>query len=168
MPGFDNRYPWLYRIAQAPMLSAAQKKDAQRIAKRIGDSTGLSCAFNSRTGDLFFYYGSPHGGPFAVPFYDRVERSCRRYSEEELGDYIHVAKLGQLERGKKDRIRELNEQEEAYRNRKWQEQDTMDRAPSIRDHAAFLSRKRRGVPKVISVSGVVAGLRNGHVGLLRR
>lgn len=163
--GFDSRYPHLHRVKDAPGLSHDDKREACAIAKRIGDSTGLSCAYNARTGELFFYYGSPHGGPFAVPFKE-VQRldsdglpmesaygigTRRKYTDEEIGDYIVLAKYGQLDKSEKDGIAEKNRKEEAYRHRVMVDKHTDERAPSMKDYAAFRDKKRRGTTKVVSV-----------------
>jgi hypothetical protein len=149
--GFDIRYPWLHRLHAAPILSSCERREAQRIAKRLHDNTGLSCAFNVRTGDLFFYYRSPHGGPFAMPYYDSVTKSCRRYTDAEIGDYIKLAKYGQMSVQEKEAIAERNKKIEKDNERKFIEKHTEERAPSVKDYAGFLSKKRRGTQKVMSV-----------------
>lgn len=148
---FDNRYPHLYRIGQAPGLSASEKRTAESYAKRIGDSTGLSCAYNAKTGALFFYYRSPHGGPFAMPFKDLETGLVTKYDDHEVGDYIIVAKLGQLTPEEKEEIAERNRKHQSYQRRVAVEKHTEERAPDMLDYASFRDKKRRGTTKVVSV-----------------
>lgn len=150
MSAFDNRYPWLTRIQHAP-LSSSEKRMAQAIAKRLKDNTGLDTCFNTRTGDLFCYYRSPHGGPFSIPFYDRETRTCRRYDDSEIGDYIVLAKYGQMDPDEKAAIAERNQREEEYQHQIKKEKLFEERTPDTLDYADFKDKKRRGTNKVVSV-----------------
>ena len=162
---FDSRYPWLHRIESAVGLSSEDRRQALAIARRINASTGLSCAYNARTGDLFFYYRSPHGGPFAMPFKsvqkfdsDGIPVECvdpigsvKKYTDSEIGDYITLAKLGQMDVDEKNEIAERNKKAEEYNHRVMVEQHTDARSPSVKDYADFRDKKRRGVGKVITM-----------------
>lgn len=148
--GFDNRYPWLVRINRAEDLSYADIRYAERVAKRLMDNTGLSTCYNTRTGDLFCYYRSPHGGPFSIPYYDKETKSCRRYTDEEVGDYIRLAKYGQLEAAEKEEIAAKNKKELEYRSEQKTMQTIQDREPEMKDMMDFRSRERRGTQKVIA------------------
>lgn len=150
--GYDSRFPHIHRIEHAPGLSTYEKRGAMRIAKRICDNTGLRCSYNSHTGSLFFHYDpEPHGGPFAVPFKDLHDGFLYVYSDAELGDFIHMAKLGQIERSEKDEIAERNKREEDYQNQQKQQAFMDERRPCAEDFVAHRDRERRGVEKVISV-----------------
>ncbi len=150
--GYDSRFPHIHRIEHAPGLSTNEKRCAAQIAKRIGDNTGLKCSFNSRTGSLFFHYDpEPHGGPFSVPFKDPHDGFRHTYSDAELGDFIRMAKYGQLERAEKDEIAARNKREEDYQNQQKQQALMDERRPCAEDFVAHRDRARRGVEKVISV-----------------
>jgi hypothetical protein len=149
--GFDIRYPFLHRLHSAPILSTQERREAERIAKRLHDNTGLSCAFNAYTGDLFFYYRSPHGGPFSMPYYDAVTKSCRKYSDAEIGDYIKLARYGQMSVAEKEAIAARNKKIMDSMEMGKIEKHTEDRAPDVKDYADFLNKRRRGTQKVMSV-----------------
>lgn len=150
--GFDFRYPHLHRLEHAPGLSQNEKRVAMRIAKRLHDNTGLRSCYNSNTGDIFCHYDvEPHAGPFAIPFKNLDDGSTWNYTDTEIGDYIVMAKYGQLSRDEKNLIAERNAKEEQYQNEKKQEAFKAERRPCVNDYAAHLDQKRRGVQKVISV-----------------
>ncbi len=151
--GFDSRYWWFHRIEHAPGLDQREKSLARTFARRVCDNTGLSACFNQRTGGLYFYYGETpgNGGPFEVPFKDPHDGYLEHLGDDEVGDYVRLAKLGQMAPEEKAAIREQREQAEKYRTAQQDEKFKDERRPCVNDYAAFLDKRRRGTTKMVSV-----------------
>lgn len=148
--GFDNRFPWMFRVQHAPGLSSSERNEALRVAKAVCGRCFINCSFNARTGGLFFHYTpEPDSGPFELSF-KPVGEEGRKVTDSEIDDVVRVIQYGKVSRKVKDRWGEREAQAETDRKNKENARFKDDVRPSAKDYAAFKSRTRRGVAKVIS------------------
>lgn len=148
--GYDNRFPWMFRIKDAPGLSPFERKEADRVAKSVCGRCFINCSFNARTGGLFFHYTpEPDSGPFEMTF-KPIGEELHRVTDTDIEDVVRIIQYGKASRREKDRWAEREKQAEQDRKQKENQRFKDDVRPDAEDYAAFKSRTRRGVAKVIS------------------
>lgn len=142
----DRRFPWLHRIAHAP-IPADERRRAGRFAGAVSARTGTDCVFNANTGGLFFFYGSVDYPAWEFPFRPDDETAVR-VTDTDVDDVVRIIQMGKLSREEKDRIAQDNKAREAS-----EKEQSMGRRHDHREREAvnmlgYLDRKRRGVERV--------------------
>lgn len=144
----DRRYPWLYRIDDAPRLEPHEKVRAKAIAEQVARRTLKSYCFDAGRGKLHFYDGEPDTGVFTFMFKPVYEREAFRISEADIDDMVRLIQMGKRDAKEKDRIRAANEAAEKQAKEQFDGEFLEGNRKDALDYAGFLDRKRRGTQKV--------------------
>ena len=155
----DSRFPWLFKIEEASSLTDAIRTKASEFAANVCRRVpGAKCCYNSRTGNLFFYFGEPNGGPLCVAVsHPNAEEDFWPLDQTDMDDCVAVLQLA-LVPWKDRRADEEKREAQKERQKEIDIQTTLaERRPAIQHHADFLIRKRRGMGKtfVETSSGLI-------------
>lgn len=148
---YDNRWPMMFPLDGRPIpdLSSDAFAHAQEIGKSVTERTFTKAFYNAATGKILFTYGSePDGGPLQIHF--RLPGGCAKYGPSQMSDMVEYIKLGTVPRAVKDKWAEMEKKEDEYQKEQARLRFSEETRKNAEDYAAFLSRRRRGMAKVIS------------------
>lgn len=145
----DRRFPWMFRIADAPRLDHRERARAGRIAGEVCRRTGTNCAWDAQRGGLHFYYGDRIDvGVHLFVFKAPEDVDAYRVSESDVDDMVRLINMGRISRAAKDRIAAENAAAEKNRSAEFQGQFLEANRKDALDFAEFRARKRRGMERV--------------------
>jgi hypothetical protein len=123
-----------------------ERSFVQGLVREVEARTGTNAIVDTGSGRVVFRYGESAGGPFS----ERLD-TIRRWHSGDVDDAVYMIQIAKnMSREQKNAVldREATatkkEDEAALRN------VCEEARPDVRNHAAFLDRKRRGVQKVYS------------------
>lgn len=139
----DSRFPNLFHVKDAPNLGPTLTAKAvafvNAIVRRV---PGVKGCFNATTGELFFYFIDPSGGPLCVPITGDEPWPLDQRDED---DCVAVLRLALEPFAARDRRIAAKEAEDKKAVEQAKGQKQAERRPELQAHAAFLRRKRRGL-----------------------
>lgn len=152
----DNRFSHLIRPSDAEPYHI--RKVAVDCSRKIVNRTNIGCAYNDRTGDLYFYL--PHdircGLPVSLPIWDG--RRIRRPSPSDIDDIVRAIGMARLPVAEKNKIEAANQQKEEWRETEAMESRLAERRPEALSRAEHLLKKKQ-MGKHFRGGAVVNGLK---------
>ncbi len=158
----DSRYPMLFHVFEAPGLSPELRVKARIFVARVKARVpGIHGCFNAKSESLYFYWKrlGPSGGPLCVPI---VGDDAWALDQRDIDDCVTVLQLSLVPWEEREKAQKAKEAEAAKDKAQAEEKSKAERRPGIRDHASFLSRKKRGVAKVSAFVERPSGLLLPH------
>lgn len=139
----DSRFPNLYRVKDAPNLSAdlrgrcADFVDA--VFKRV---PGVKGVYNAVRQELFFYFIDPSAGPVSIPV---IGEDAWALDQRDIDDTVSVLNLALSPLAERERRREQKEKQEAAQRAQDLGKSLEDNRKKLWGLAEVRRRQKRGL-----------------------
>lgn len=146
----DRRYPHIHHVIDAPGLSETARAAAHGFANAVCLRAMCNCGFNTRTGGLFFFWGTLDRPIFEFAFRPKAN-GLRPVGQNDVEDAVAlIQRIGKTTPEEKDRIVAQNDKSDKEAVAQSRRKFLADRRPGVKERLSYRDRERRGTQKVIS------------------